>query len=297
MTCMITAYANIDTAIAATRQGVDFFLPKPFSARRPAGRGRDPAPTQAGPRRGRAAAPGARGQPAGAGRGEDPDPLPRLVAARRRPGGQPGRRRRAGQPGHDRPPGPRRRQRCCVARPRSCCGRPAGPARRAAGRPAQGPHHRSAVHRRADLHDQHRDLPRRGRRRAGPHPHPVRHLPGAAPGHGEGALHPHHGPRAQVAAGSGPRASSRWPPTRAWATTSRPTCPCCTGRRTASTAWCSSSATCCRSRGASRPSQAEPELLEIEPAVDAVLSAAGRATRGPRHRRPRRTRARICRRC
>jgi two-component system phosphate regulon sensor histidine kinase PhoR len=30
MTCMITAYANIDTAIAATRQGVDFFLPKPF---------------------------------------------------------------------------------------------------------------------------------------------------------------------------------------------------------------------------------------------------------------------------
>jgi two-component system phosphate regulon sensor histidine kinase PhoR len=31
MICMITAYANIDTAIAATRQGVDFFLPKPFS--------------------------------------------------------------------------------------------------------------------------------------------------------------------------------------------------------------------------------------------------------------------------
>ena len=31
MTCMITAYANIDTAIAATRQGIDFFLPKPFS--------------------------------------------------------------------------------------------------------------------------------------------------------------------------------------------------------------------------------------------------------------------------
>ncbi len=30
MTCMVTAYANIDTAIAATRQGVDFFLPKPF---------------------------------------------------------------------------------------------------------------------------------------------------------------------------------------------------------------------------------------------------------------------------
>ncbi len=30
-TCMITAYANIDTAIAATRQGIDFFLPKPFS--------------------------------------------------------------------------------------------------------------------------------------------------------------------------------------------------------------------------------------------------------------------------
>ncbi|MCL5735040.1 MAG: response regulator [Actinobacteria bacterium] len=30
MTCIITAYANIDTAIAATRQGVDFFLPKPF---------------------------------------------------------------------------------------------------------------------------------------------------------------------------------------------------------------------------------------------------------------------------
>ena len=29
-TCMITAYANIDTAIAATRQGADFFLPKPF---------------------------------------------------------------------------------------------------------------------------------------------------------------------------------------------------------------------------------------------------------------------------
>jgi DNA-binding NtrC family response regulator len=27
---MITAYANIDTAITATRQGVDFFLPKPF---------------------------------------------------------------------------------------------------------------------------------------------------------------------------------------------------------------------------------------------------------------------------
>ncbi len=31
MTCMITAYANIDTAIAATRRGIDFFLPKPFS--------------------------------------------------------------------------------------------------------------------------------------------------------------------------------------------------------------------------------------------------------------------------
>ena len=30
VTCMITAYANIETAIAATRQGVDFFLPKPF---------------------------------------------------------------------------------------------------------------------------------------------------------------------------------------------------------------------------------------------------------------------------
>jgi len=32
MTCMITAYANIETAIAATRQGIDFFLPKPFSS-------------------------------------------------------------------------------------------------------------------------------------------------------------------------------------------------------------------------------------------------------------------------
>ena len=31
MTCMITAYANIETAIFATRQGIDFFLPKPFS--------------------------------------------------------------------------------------------------------------------------------------------------------------------------------------------------------------------------------------------------------------------------
>ena len=31
MVCMITAYANIDTALAATRQGVDFFLPKPFT--------------------------------------------------------------------------------------------------------------------------------------------------------------------------------------------------------------------------------------------------------------------------
>ncbi len=31
MVCMITAYANIDTAVAATRQGVDFFLPKPFN--------------------------------------------------------------------------------------------------------------------------------------------------------------------------------------------------------------------------------------------------------------------------
>jgi len=30
MVCMITAYANIDTAVAATREGVDFFLPKPF---------------------------------------------------------------------------------------------------------------------------------------------------------------------------------------------------------------------------------------------------------------------------
>lgn len=29
-TCMITAYANIDTAVAATREGVDSFLPKPF---------------------------------------------------------------------------------------------------------------------------------------------------------------------------------------------------------------------------------------------------------------------------
>ena len=31
LVCMITAYANIDTAVAATRQGVDFFLPKPFT--------------------------------------------------------------------------------------------------------------------------------------------------------------------------------------------------------------------------------------------------------------------------
>ncbi|MBN2338781.1 MAG: response regulator [Acidobacteria bacterium] len=31
MTCMITAYANIETAVFATRQGVDVFLPKPFS--------------------------------------------------------------------------------------------------------------------------------------------------------------------------------------------------------------------------------------------------------------------------
>jgi len=31
MTCMITAYANLETAIAATRQGIDFFLPKPFA--------------------------------------------------------------------------------------------------------------------------------------------------------------------------------------------------------------------------------------------------------------------------
>ncbi len=30
-TCMITAYANIETAIAATREGIDLFLPKPFS--------------------------------------------------------------------------------------------------------------------------------------------------------------------------------------------------------------------------------------------------------------------------
>ncbi len=30
-TCMITAYANIETAIAATREGIDMFLPKPFS--------------------------------------------------------------------------------------------------------------------------------------------------------------------------------------------------------------------------------------------------------------------------
>ena len=31
MTCMITAYANIETAVFATRQGVDIFLPKPFT--------------------------------------------------------------------------------------------------------------------------------------------------------------------------------------------------------------------------------------------------------------------------
>ena len=31
MTCLITAYANIETAVFATRQGVDIFLPKPFS--------------------------------------------------------------------------------------------------------------------------------------------------------------------------------------------------------------------------------------------------------------------------
>jgi two-component system, OmpR family, phosphate regulon sensor histidine kinase PhoR len=31
MACMITAYANIETAILATRQGIDFFLPKPFA--------------------------------------------------------------------------------------------------------------------------------------------------------------------------------------------------------------------------------------------------------------------------
>ncbi len=31
MICMITAYANIETAVFATRQGIDIFLPKPFS--------------------------------------------------------------------------------------------------------------------------------------------------------------------------------------------------------------------------------------------------------------------------
>jgi two-component system, OmpR family, phosphate regulon sensor histidine kinase PhoR len=31
MACMITAYANIETAVFATRQGIDIFLPKPFS--------------------------------------------------------------------------------------------------------------------------------------------------------------------------------------------------------------------------------------------------------------------------
>ena len=83
MTCMITAYADIDLACAATFQGIDFFLPKPFmpddllSVVETLVK-RKQARAEAG-----AAAPGARGQPAGPGRGEDPDPLPHLLAARR----------------------------------------------------------------------------------------------------------------------------------------------------------------------------------------------------------------------
>ena len=89
MVCMITAYANIDTAIAATRQGVDFFLPKPFSPGRPRGRRRHAAAPQAGTSRGRAAAPRARGEPARARRRADADAFTCELAARRRAGGEP----------------------------------------------------------------------------------------------------------------------------------------------------------------------------------------------------------------
>ena len=135
--------------------------------------------------------------------------------------------------------------------------RPARRPGRAAGGPGQGPHHRPALHRRAHLHDQHRHLPRRGRQRPRPHPHPVRHLPGAPPGHGEGAVHPHHGPRAQVPAGRGAqhhRGDHRQEPGRR---PRRPTCRCCAAPRRASTTWCSSSATCCRSRKSEQAQAAE----------------------------------------
>jgi len=104
MTCMITAYANIDTAIAATRQGSTSSCPNPscptiFSGSlRLLSATNRPALKQTGcagstrpacsnwPRR-------------------RPRPFADLFLARRRACGQPGRRRGAGQPGHDGPTG------------------------------------------------------------------------------------------------------------------------------------------------------------------------------------------------
>ena len=109
------------------------------------------------------------------------------------------RRRRARQPGHDRPSGDDRRPGAAPPGGRASGAGPPGSPGGTADGSCQGPHHRPAGHRRADVHDQHRDLPRRRRRRPGAHPHPVRHLPDPPAGHGEGTLHPHHGARTQVA--------------------------------------------------------------------------------------------------
>ena len=230
MTCMITAYANIDTAIAATRQGVDFFLPKPFLPDDLLG----VVETLARHKRARTEADRLRHEHEASllALAEEKTQTHSLVSSLRdavlvvnRDG--------------DVVLANRAMTALLDTAEEEVLRRPAaellqeGPLAplASADRPPQRPDHRPAQHRRADLHDQHRHLQGRRRRGAGPHPHPLGHLPGAAPGHGEGTLHPHHGPRAEVPPGSGARHRSRWPPTRAWATTSRATCPCCAGPR------------------------------------------------------------------
>ena len=102
-----------------------------------------------------------------------------------------------------------------------------------------------------------------------------RHLPGAPPGHGEGAVHPHHGARAQVArwAPSGPhRGGHRQEPGRR---ARRLPADAAAAPRTASTTWWSSSATCCRCRAASRRRRAsEPELVPVAPVLHEVVELA-----------------------
>ena len=225
MVCMITAYANIDTAIAATRQGVDFFLPKPFSptTSRASSR-RCCATSRRAPRRS-ACAPSTR---------RACSPWPRR------------RRRRTRWSARCATPcswstgtatwcSPTRRCSSCselsedevLMRPAQellgggalapLCEQLAAPAKDRTVAPARASASRRYMASIVTFRDEDGEALR-------PHPHAQRHQRGAAPRHGEAEVHPHDGARAQEPARARSRACSRWSPTRASATTSSRTC-------------------------------------------------------------------------